>query len=340
MDTYRKVEYFDILNALACLCVIGMHCNGIVHEFDGSAAWAQSMVVETLAYWAVPVFFMLSGATMMNYRERYSTKEYFKRRWKKAGIPFLFWTIVIGIAQYISGNMKWSGIKGLVEQFLNCQFEPVYWFFIPLFMIYLCMPVLTKLYTDRKVLWYLVGVGVFFEGILPFLHSWQIIAYNSDFRFPMTSGYILYPILGYLIHTTEIPPKYRKCIYILGGWGAFFRYTYTYLASFRDGTLNQLTWGYLNWPSLLLSVAIFVFIKYAGAYIRADKLKRGISKLARASFGVYLIHVLIMEAIITIFKINVYDAWWRFLGAFIVYGVSWLIVRVLQKMPGGNYILP
>lgn len=83
MAASKKIVYFDFLNITACLCVLGMHCNGIVHNFDGSVAWKQSMAVETLGYWAVPVFFMLSGATLMNYRKRYSTKEFFKKRFIK-----------------------------------------------------------------------------------------------------------------------------------------------------------------------------------------------------------------------------------------------------------------
>lgn len=48
--------YLDILNVLACISVIYMHCNGIVHSFSNTTAWKQSMIIETIAYWAVPVF--------------------------------------------------------------------------------------------------------------------------------------------------------------------------------------------------------------------------------------------------------------------------------------------
>ena len=66
----KRVLYFDILNIVACFCVIWLHCNGIVHKFSQDRAWATSLIVETIAYWAVPVFFMLTGATLMNYRKK------------------------------------------------------------------------------------------------------------------------------------------------------------------------------------------------------------------------------------------------------------------------------
>lgn len=34
----KRIVYFDVLNVLACICVIGMHCNGLVHEFSDTAA--------------------------------------------------------------------------------------------------------------------------------------------------------------------------------------------------------------------------------------------------------------------------------------------------------------
>ncbi len=50
MAPSKKIVYFDFLNVAACLCVLSMHCNGIVHNFDGSSEWKQSMIVEILGY--------------------------------------------------------------------------------------------------------------------------------------------------------------------------------------------------------------------------------------------------------------------------------------------------
>lgn len=61
----KRVVCFDALNVLACLSVIAMHCNGAVHVFADTYVWRQSLLVDVLAYWAVPVFIMLSGATLM-----------------------------------------------------------------------------------------------------------------------------------------------------------------------------------------------------------------------------------------------------------------------------------
>lgn len=52
----EKILYYDILNILACICVVAMHCNGIVHSYSNTIEWKSALIVEVVAYWAVPVF--------------------------------------------------------------------------------------------------------------------------------------------------------------------------------------------------------------------------------------------------------------------------------------------
>lgn len=52
------------------------------------------MFIEALFYFAVPVFFMLTGATLINYRKRYGTGTFFKKRLLKTLVPFIIWSII------------------------------------------------------------------------------------------------------------------------------------------------------------------------------------------------------------------------------------------------------
>lgn len=56
MEKNKRVIYYDLLNSVASFCVIAMHCNWIVHRYNGSFAWKQSLLVDVLGYWAVPIF--------------------------------------------------------------------------------------------------------------------------------------------------------------------------------------------------------------------------------------------------------------------------------------------
>lgn len=47
-------------------------------------------VIESVMYFAVPCFFMISGANLMDYRKRYGTKTFLIKRTKKTIIPYIF----------------------------------------------------------------------------------------------------------------------------------------------------------------------------------------------------------------------------------------------------------
>lgn len=155
-----RYQYIDVLNILACLCVVFMHCNGIVHSYENTRAWKESMIVETVAYWAVPVFFMISGATLLGYRDKYSTTVFLKKRMVKTVIPFVIWTVINIVFKTVTGLMEPDfSVSGIISMFNNTTAESVYWFFIPLFMVYLSMPVVSLLKDNRRVLVYIAGTA-------------------------------------------------------------------------------------------------------------------------------------------------------------------------------------
>lgn len=94
---------------------------------------------------------------------------------------------------------------------------------------------------------------------------------------------------------------------------------------------------------ILLAAAIFVFIKYACDYpiFRNEKFIRLIKWLSGASLGIYLMHVLVIDRITSWFSVDTLSGWWRLFGAFAVYFVALLLVKVLQKIPYvGKYLFP
>ncbi len=61
------------------------------------------------------------------------------------------------------------------------KFEGVYWFFIPLFAVYLSIPVLSLLRKNRKILLYMVSMSIMTISILPTACVLMGITYNGLF---------------------------------------------------------------------------------------------------------------------------------------------------------------
>lgn len=338
----KNYVYIDVLNVLACLCVIGMHCNGIIHRFELIPAWWRSLLVEVLGYWAVPGFCMISGATMMNYRQRYETGAFIKRRLMKVGIPLLFWTTLFYVYKRLNGSIQWAGMRDFLNLLLNFRVESVYWFFGPLFMIYASLPVLSKISEDRKLLKYMIGIGVTTVSVLPFVCNLLGLSFNGHFSFPLVGGYVLYPLIGYYLHTADMKPWHRWVIYFLGVAGAALRYIHTGYTFVVHGTASKLTWGYLNLPAVMLSVAVFVFVKSICEHplFQKNSVRSLFRNLAGASFGIYLIHVFIMNLLTSRLGIDLYGLVRQFVLPVVVYGICFIIVKLVQLNKLGKFIFP
>ena len=93
----NRIVYCDVLKILASIAVVLIHvCSNWWYALDvKSKSWMVINIFDSLCRWAVPVFLMLSGATLMDYRKHYDTKTFLKKRVLRTVIPFLFWSIVV-----------------------------------------------------------------------------------------------------------------------------------------------------------------------------------------------------------------------------------------------------
>lgn len=336
----KRVVYYDVLNIMAIIAVVVLHCNGIVHSYSTNnvRAWSTSLIAECVFFWAVPIFLMLSGANLLKYREKYDTKTFFKKRISKVLIPFIFWAVVMTVWKYNIGELKISDFS--FKTFLNIFFankeEPTYYFMFIILGIYLTMPLLSILSEDkyRKTCWYIVIALFVTQTTLPFLLKLFEISYNTSLTVQL-GGYIIYPLLGYLLSTQELTKKQRYVIYALGIISIIFRYGMTYYWTTTSNLLNKILFSYTQFHSVLLAGAVFVLIKNCkfSKIETNEKYTKIITNISACSFGIYLIHKIIMYYEIQALSINVSSWKWRTIGVLSTYIISLGIVYILKKIP-------
>ena len=130
----KKKIYIQILGVIACLAVVAMHVNGCFWQFSYDRYWITANIIECICYFAVPIFFMISGATLLNYRKRYTTAVFFKKRFGKTLVPFLIWSVISAIWYYIVYHARPEGIREVVDGILNTRYVDIYWFLLFLFL--------------------------------------------------------------------------------------------------------------------------------------------------------------------------------------------------------------
>ena len=330
---------------------MALHVNGAVHTFAKTRNWVSCMFIEALFYFAVPVFFMLTGATLMNYRKRYGTGTFFKKRLLKTLVPFIIWSI-IGIcwSVFYTKGMAISDINTpakFISAVINCKGMGIYWFFPALFSVYLTIPLFSLVDEDKRIgkkgiFTYLILVYIVLNVLLPFVCRLTGIQWNSALNAVSCGGYVVWFLIGYLLANTDINKKFRILIYILGLIGFFMYFYLTVQNSFKTGKFDKTYAGYMNIPAIFMGTAVFVLFKYGkwNSIEKHEKAVRFVRNLSSASFGVYLIHYYLKDFSIRHFGIDPRSTLYRIVGTFIIYGLSVIIVRVIQKIPVIRKMVP
>lgn len=187
----RKRDYISVLSVIACLAVVMMHVNKCWMVFSTEPYWISGIIIEGICNCAVPLFFMISGATLIDYHQRYNTATFFKKRFLKTVVPFVVWSLFAMIYCIYTGQVTDYRVSRLLLGMINVEYANLYWFFIPLFMAYLTIPVLAAIQDKKKVFGYMILAGTVVEFLLPFLSMVKGVPYNDYVRLPMFSGWIL-----------------------------------------------------------------------------------------------------------------------------------------------------
>lgn len=295
----KRVAYFDVLNALACFAVVAMHVNSRFWSFSPDARWAESLLIESLAYPAVGIFLMITGATLIDYRQRYSTREYVKKRLLRVVLPYVAWSLLAMVFHVLKGQLAWADLtlSNICGWLLNGSYYSVYWFFPPLFMCYAAIPALGCVEREKRVrvFAYLAGLSFVTLCLAPMVSRWTGIPWNEELATPVSGGYLIYPLLGYVLSRVECPKLARLILYALGLFGLLLRMIMTWVLSARAGIVDYAYGTYLNFPCVLQTAAVFVWFRqsrHAGP--RLERLAR---RLSSASFTVYLSHKFVMDVL-------------------------------------------
>lgn len=344
-NSKSRLIYIDLLNIISMLSVVALHVNGIVHSNPENRAWNTSLIIKCLAYWGVPVYLMISGAMLMNYRAKYDTKTFFKKRITKVLIPFVFWAGIMFVFRLRKNIFStYNSFSDFLNAFFRCDEEPIFYFIFEILGLYLTMPILSLLTEEkhRKTLWWTCILFMIFNGFIPIFLAFFDVSYYRAFSVQL-GGYVIYIILGYLLSTQDLSKKIKITIYSLSGFSALLNYFITFYFSKKNGEVYTIVWSYLSWSTILWAMSVFSIIKNLKLIKKIEKMQKTrkvISLTASCSFGIYFIQMPIIELLTKHLSINVYSWQYRTFGIFVVYFICLIIILLLKRIPLVNKIVP
>lgn len=335
----------SLTSVLACIFVVYIHSNFAWFGFSNSRMWFTSNIIRYICYCAVPLFFMISGATLLDYKDKYSTKTFFKKRLSKVVIPWIVWSIFGLFYCLYTKQINSSDINFvyIINGIFNSKFQDVFWYFPVCISVYLAMPLFASINKDHKkdVLIYLTMLWFILNAFIPFLLKVLNVSISySIVAIPMTN-YMFYCCVGYLISKNDVSKKMRIILYILGIISLLLLIFGTWYLSVKDKAINNLFTGYLGVPCILYSISLFTFIKYTSKYVEKNKfVVKMVSYLSNYTFAIYILHNFVRHFIVYKFKISTLSIFWRLLSPFGIIAICIGITYILRKFKIGKYILP
>ena len=343
-ESNNRVIYLDALRLVALAAVVVIHVSAsqfskIDHT---SQLWMIHAIYDSLARWAVPVFVMISGAVFLNIERSITIKKILTKYVPRLIVAYFVWSIIYLVFQMILQGYT-APANELIKKILEGHYH--LWYIPMLIGLYLIVPVLRYITENKKMTeYYLLLVLLFTFAIPSFLELMQLIdgrvyaavsIVTKKLQLNMFSGYAGYFVLGKYLNDTSISKTDLRKLYLAG----FIAFIYTAVLTIVSSHFYGYAYtGFLNNNSinvLVESVSVFLFVKNHCNSLPIIKMENTIQKLAKYTFGVYLIHVLVKDMINTYLftTVSFNPVLSVLIMALLIIAISIVLVSILNKIP-------
>ncbi len=138
------IAYGDLMRVYACIAVVTLHACSWILVYRGNGAseiWSLNNMLRAVFRWAVPVFIMLSGAIFLAGEKSEPDAVFLRKRLRRVGIPLVFWTAIY--LAYIHGPRQ-APLDPVRDFYAILKGQPYYhlYFLFVMLGLYLITPAL------------------------------------------------------------------------------------------------------------------------------------------------------------------------------------------------------
>lgn len=373
----KRVIFLDWLRVIACFMVMVVHACEAFYFNDAGETCFRSLSDARWACWvdtpcraSVPLFVMASSFLLFPLRR--STGDFFRRRFVRVFIPFVVWLCVYAVCwdfnwgqlvfnfPFAAGHLWFVPMLlglYLLMPLLSPWAEKVSkaelkgWIYLWLFTT--LFPFIRKLwgalYGDPATCWgHVFGTSNFDQ--IPFL--WGECGWNSFGMFYYVSGFFGYLLLGFYFRKFLPELSWRKTLaraLPLGALGYAIAGSFFYFRIPFDGTFPltrpyslavdlETSWEFCSLGIVMIVVACFLVIRkldFSGTVYA-----RIVRPLSEASYGMYLMHMLILAPTVGFYRQFLPTPVCIFATAMTTFAVASFCSMLIRRIPKvGNCIV-
>jgi surface polysaccharide O-acyltransferase-like enzyme len=330
----------DLIRCIATFLVVMQHAAAPVsNRFEAYSAtnWWWANLYDSISRPCVPIFLFLSGALLLGRHENYI--DFFNRRMKRILIPTFFWAAIYFYWGHKFHNFPIDGekiIRGLLDT------RSIYthlWYLDLIIGLYIATPILRKILPalDKQDFRYLFWFWIAFIVINPMISATMF--YWKGFQVNLISPYICYFVAGYYYERYGIGENERKI-----GWAALISGTFVTfvgmgISTVQSGHFDWFWYGYHSPSVFAQSFGGYLLLYYYGRKCHfSEKTKHWLQYLGTLTFGIYLLHPIIIEVLSAAIVLNtpfspqLFATWWSIpIFTVLVLVISTILVGVARK---------
>lgn len=301
----RLIEY-DLMRIIACLCVIMIH-TAVFNQADQfpytSLQFQAVNIWGVLSRWAVPAFVMLSGMLILPRADEESILRLFKHRVLRMVGAYFAWSCVYSAFNVYALDIVYSETK--FKTFIDGCFsgEIHMWYLLMLAGLYISSPLIAALIKNLSRKWTLYWLTTLFvfSSCIPLLVKLNIKflsvildSVNGYMNLQFLGGWTFYFVLGYYFQKHDFTKKEKMVIWLFSLISLLFTLYGTVIYYINHGkAMGILPYEYPN--IVFMSVGVLLLFKETSNCVQLVKHELIIRGLSDLTFGIYLIHVLVLK---------------------------------------------
>lgn len=333
MDRKKQIAYLQWLRLFAAGAVVLMHTAASKWTAlpADSAGWLALTGWDSMVRWPVPVFLMITGAIFLP--RRTTVRDALGRYVPRMAVAYLVWAAVYAIHSNPGG-----GFREILTAAASGHYH--LWYLPFLCGVYLMLPFLQKIAENEKLTQELLVLSLVIAQGIPWtvdvaaalFPAWStaLRAVENHLHFTFFFDLLSMLLLGHVLNRRAMSVRVRRLVYSAGALSIPLTMAGTVWLTRVTGAHSTVFFDHASPTTICAAAALFVFAKY-----ELSVLPKWAAWLADRSFGVYLVHALVLELLAERgVDVLIFDpVWWTPVLALLVFAVSTVVAAVLKKIP-------
>ena len=342
----KRIDYLTVIRVVSCVAIVILHTFFLAVSGFGTSVRQNvaSMFVRNGLLWAVPCFVMVTGALLLDPAREVTVPKVLKKYLPRPVIAIFACTLVFAVFD----SLVTGGPRGaaLILDWLGKVWRggswAHMWYLYLLIGLYLMLP-LYRLVTERdddRLLRYVLIVFFVFLSVIPSVG--YLSGTTSGLYILSYTVYPLYMFLGYALHTEKlkIPVPAAAALFAAG---TALLLILTYYGIVKDSSaFRQASGSFAFFGVAMQAAGIFSVIRHV-VTSRSGILPAMWNRIDRASFGIYLLHLIPIQVFYRVLRLDPYRSGGgtgiMAVIALISFFAAWALAHCIRKIPRvGKYI--